>query len=46
MKLVRICRLSIAASLLLIAPGFAAPKVIIGSKAFPESWILGEALAR
>src|SRR5262245_12596588 len=32
-------------ALLLAAPAAAAPKVVVGSKAFPESWILGEALA-
>src|SRR5207302_8994767 len=33
-------------ALLLLAPRAAGAHVTVGSKAFPESWILGEALAR
>jgi osmoprotectant transport system permease protein len=47
-KLVRAATLRllvVSAGLVAARPLFAAPKVVVGSKAFPESWILGDAVA-
>jgi osmoprotectant transport system permease protein len=41
----RLCAGALAATVVAIASSaFAAPKVTVGSKAFPESWILGDAV--